>query len=204
MRLVSQSLIRLEGARPSAQRPSFRNWSRRRGPRVRSSLECNSCRSPDCREGRCYHRPSPSPHPPPHHHTVQRSLRSVRPWVGSGGNSAASYDRNLPQSSSRHRRTRFRRRSSEPCLPSSPSPEPLGHRTPLGGRHCLVFSRAIETIRAKLFRQVPSAVAVKLEGRTTLRALYRCAIRLIATSCDNREDAKRRPAMPLRKNLERL
>jgi hypothetical protein len=51
---------------------------------------------------------------------------------------------------------------------------------------------------------MPSTVTVKLESRTALRALYYCAIRRLATSCDDREDAKRRAAMSLRKNLERL
>jgi hypothetical protein len=62
----------------------------------------------------------------------------------------------------------------------------------------------IETISANPLHEVPSTVTVKLEGHTALRALYHCAIRLIAMSCDDPEDAKRRPAMPLRKTLERL
>jgi hypothetical protein len=67
-----------------------------------------------------------------------------------------------------------------------------------------VFRRVIETLGANPLHEVPSTVIVKLEGRSALRALYHCAIRLIAMSCDDRKDAKRRPAMPLRKNLERL
>ena len=91
-------------------------------------------------------------------------------------------------------------RRSHPLLPQSPSVV----ERPLGARQSLVFRRMIETIGANPLHEVPSTVIVKLEGRTALRALYHCAIRLIATSCDDREDAKRRPAMPLRKNLERL
>jgi hypothetical protein len=67
-----------------------------------------------------------------------------------------------------------------------------------------MFTRMTKKIRAILPGQVPSSVAVKLEGRAALRALYDRAIRLIAASCDDGEDAERRPAMPLRKNLERL
>jgi len=67
-----------------------------------------------------------------------------------------------------------------------------------------VFNRMIETIRANPLPQVPTSVIVKLEGCTALRALYHRAIRLITASCDDLEDAKRRAAMPPRKNLERL
>jgi hypothetical protein len=67
-----------------------------------------------------------------------------------------------------------------------------------------MFTRMTKKIGGILLAQVPSSVTVKLEGRTALRALHYRAIRLIAASCDDREDAERRPAMPVRKNLERL
>src|SRR5262249_44204110 len=113
---------------------------------------------------------------------------------------------NLPQSLSRHRRNRFRPSFPEtPVGPATirPFPRALGSSSARWALATALVARD-RNDRANLLHQVPSTITVKLEGRTALRALYHRAIRLIAASCDDGEDAKRRPAMPLRKNLERL
>src|SRR5208282_5376842 len=154
-------------------------------------------------EGRCCHRPSPSPHPPPHHHTTDEACAPSLlggPW------------RNYPPAVIGNRFKLFAAaRSTRPCPKQSPKqarssplpPEPDLISRRLRGRAHLLYCM-LKPIRRRLFRQSPPAVAAKLDHLPALGALNHRAIRFAPAAGDDRDDAECRPAMPLRQHSECL